>query len=163
PALQLRWWNTGTASPAATILAARTLHVSGDAETPTASQHKPPAPGRTGAISAAAIAATLLVMLVTYGCRRRLASAWRWRRLCRKGDLREMRDELLILASEAWPQAPRTLPALAARLGDPAARRDLIEMDRALYGAAACCDVRLQVEAARRVRRAIGRQRRIEK
>lgn len=154
-ALQLPWWNVGTASAASAGLAARSMHVSGGDAAPAASPQPITMPWRVPAMAVALLAAFLLAAC---WCRARIACAWRLHWYCRQGDARAVRNELLAQASAAWPSAPRTLPALAERLDDAAARSALADIDRLLYGAEVDRrDARFLACAVRRVRRAMQR------
>lgn len=133
PLLQLHWWHTELDSPALATLPARTLQGLPESAPPKVPERVLPA-----MVHALAVAAIMASVLAVLAWRRRhiLYASWKLRRAYLSGDVHAVRNGLLHWAASVWPESPPlTLSALAARLNDPAARRALGAIERALYGA----------------------------
>jgi len=151
PAATLSWWDTGTERVRHARLARRTLEVQAAGGAPSApagteadapARARPPF-GGVGVLDAvaAAVAALLAVALGGRLLRRPLAAAaaWRHRRdlrtACRSGSPEAVRAVLLRWGRGRWPRdPPRSLAALAPRLGSAEARAAVAALERAFYG-----------------------------
>ncbi len=157
PPVTVPWWDTGSGEARTARLPARTVEVIPAAPVPPppataigSPSPRPavvtdsPAPSSWSwpavILGGSVLAPALLLLLL----RRRLLAGW-WRRrqaraalrrACRDHDPEAARRALLRWAGHCPGDAGTitTLPALARRLRDPAAREALLNLDRALYG-----------------------------
>lgn len=133
--LRLPWWNVLSEGPAQASLPAITLGSATVA--PAQAEPEPVAAARPWAW--AALVLGLLGASVLW--RSPLPRArWRLFRASRGNQPAVMRDALLAWAATRWPEAtPRSLGALAERIGDASVREALSRIDASLYGRGIDC------------------------
>ena len=163
PELRVRWWDVEADAPRTAAIPARTIAVAASPTRATASRpalaapvEVPPAGSwlwrRVSAVLAVAWLATLGVLLLVLGRRRRggaraaapaedsirnIATARRRvLEACRDASPRAARGALLAWAELVWTEAPpRDLAALAERVRDKPFAQALLALDRALWSA----------------------------
>jgi hypothetical protein len=162
PEIRIDWWDTERDALRQATLPARTLRVAAgapssvdarlDADPVPAVQPMAASPWRSAPLwqGVAALLAVIWLLTLVAWCRARApkpADADRntggntprepptsLREACLGDDAPGAREGLLRWAAESWPaNPPRSLPALASRLADPALRAEIALLDRALY------------------------------
>lgn len=135
PPLRLPWWNVLTDSPAEVSLPA--IKLGSAAVTPTPAEPEPVAAARPWGWLALALGLLCTLLLPRSPL---LRARWRLYRASRGHQPAVMRDALLTWAATCWPDAtPRSLGALAERIGDASVQDALLRIDASLYGRGIDC------------------------